>query len=94
MVIVTLLLTVTEPPALKQAGITDNVFMRIQFEALSAFGTVGLSMGITPHLTVVGKVLIILSMFVGRVGPLTLAVGLAARRVPPFQYPEERVWVG
>jgi trk system potassium uptake protein TrkH len=93
-VIVTLLLTVTEPPALKQAGITDNVFMRIQFEALSAFGTVGLTMGITPHLSAVGKALILLSMFVGRVGPLTLAVGLAARPVPPLQYPEERVWVG
>jgi trk system potassium uptake protein TrkH len=51
-------------------------------------------MGVTPHLSVYGKVLIILSMFVGRVGPLTLAVGLAARREPPVRYPEERVWIG
>src|SRR5690606_31121209 len=44
------------------------------FEVVSAFGTVGLSLGITPELTPVGKVLILLTMYAGRVGPLTLAV--------------------
>lgn len=48
------------------------------FETASALGTVGLSMGITPQLSSLGKVLIILMMYAGRVGPLTLAVGLFA----------------
>lgn len=93
-VAVTLALTVTEPEALRRGGITDNIFVRLQFEALSAFGTVGLSTGITPHLSAVGKSLIALSMFVGRVGPLTLAVALAARPSAPIQYPTEQVTVG
>jgi trk system potassium uptake protein TrkH len=93
-VAVTLALTVTEPEALKARGITTNVFVRLQFEVLSAFGTVGLSAGITPALSAYGKVLIILTMFVGRVGPLTLAVALAARPAAGIRYPREQVWVG
>lgn len=46
------------------------------FETASALGTVGLSMGITPELSNLGKILIVLMMYAGRVGPLTLAVGL------------------
>jgi trk system potassium uptake protein TrkH len=91
---VTLALTVTEPEVLKRAGITTNVFVRLQFEVLSAFGTVGLSTGITPALSAYGKALIILTMFVGRVGPLTLAVALAARPSAAIRYPREQVWVG
>jgi trk system potassium uptake protein TrkH len=91
---VTLILTVTEPRALSAAGITTNLFVQIQFEVLSAFGTVGLSTGITPSLSPYGKALIILTMFVGRVGPLTLAVALAARRAVSIRYPQEQVWVG
>lgn len=68
----------------------------ILFEATSAFGTVGLSTGITPRLTTAGKLLITLMMYTGRVGPLTLAVALAERRspAPDVQYPEERVMIG
>ncbi|ADU50944.1 potassium uptake protein, TrkH family [Thermaerobacter marianensis DSM 12885] len=66
------------------------------FEAVSAFGTVGLSLGITPDLAPVSKVLILLTMYAGRVGPLTLAVALTrrGRRPPAVRYPEERVLVG
>jgi len=65
------------------------------FEAVSAFGTVGLSTGITPHLSVASKVLLCVLMFVGRVGSLSLFV-LLVRDTPAsrVRYPEERVMVG
>jgi len=51
-------------------------FMPITFEAASAIGTVGLSMGLTPELSFAGKIVVILLMFAGRVGPLTLGLAL------------------
>lgn len=70
-------------------------FEHIIFEQISAFGTVGLSAGITPALSPAGKMWIIASMFAGRVGPLTIALAVipAARR-SRFVYPQERVMVG
>lgn len=69
--------------------------IRIFFETVSAFATVGLSTGLTPLLTVSGKLLITMMMFMGRVGPLTLAVALAERRQPGVvDFPEERVMIG
>jgi trk system potassium uptake protein TrkH len=65
------------------------------FEALSAFGTVGLSTGITPELDEVGRILLIILMFLGRTGPYTLAVALALReRQRLYRYPEERPIIG
>jgi trk system potassium uptake protein TrkH len=67
----------------------------VAFETFSAFGTVGLSMGITPALSVPGKLILIALMFVGRLGPLTIALALIER--PPqkqIQYPAEGVLVG
>ncbi len=70
-------------------------FMDILFEDLSAFGTVGLSRGLTPHLTVAGRIIIILTMLIGRIGPLTLALTIGGRRVSElYEYPEERVMIG
>jgi trk system potassium uptake protein TrkH len=67
-------------------------FLQIAFEATSAFGTVGLSTGITPSLTPPGKLLIMLLMYVGRVGPLTIVLAVAQReRRGRFQYAEEGV---
>ncbi|HLO02440.1 MAG TPA: TrkH family potassium uptake protein [Symbiobacteriaceae bacterium] len=68
----------------------------ILFEVVSAFGTVGLTAGLTPMLTVAGKLLIALMMFIGRLGPLTLAVALAGRtkQKVPLSYPEDRVMIG
>ena len=75
---------------------TEGVaFVRVLYEAVSAFGTVGLSTGLTPETTAAGRVVLILTMFVGRLGPLTLFVALAAReRQPPYRWPAETVKIG
>jgi trk system potassium uptake protein len=65
------------------------------FEVTSAFGTVGLSLDVTPHLSTFGKVLISVVMFLGRVGPITFIVALAARqRTPHYRYAEEEIAIG
>ncbi|HOD17249.1 MAG TPA: TrkH family potassium uptake protein [Candidatus Cloacimonadota bacterium] len=65
------------------------------FESVSAFGTVGLSMGITSFLSSMSKFLIVVLMYVGRVGPLTLLFALSQRRKPQhFTLPEERIAIG
>jgi len=65
------------------------------FEVVSAFGTVGLSTGITPQLSVASKVCLCVIMFVGRVGSLSLFVLLVRDKHPSrVRYPEERVMVG
>jgi len=71
-------------------------FLTVLFEVTSAFGTVGLSLGITPHLTDVGKIAIILTMFIGRVGPLTLAFVLSQKKNKKahIKYPDERIMIG
>lgn len=71
--------------------------LTLLFEVTSAFGTVGLTLGITPHLSVVGKMVIILTMFVGRLGPLTLGFVLFQklnRQANQIKYPEERIMIG
>lgn len=70
---VALILTITE---------TFN-FTDVFFEAVSAFGTVGLSTGITPELSIWGRFIVMATMFVGRLGPLTLVLALAARAERP-----------
>lgn len=69
----------------------------IAFEVFSAFGTVGLTMGLTPELTDFGKLLIILLMYIGRVGVLTVAFSLmtkARQQEAKYKYPEEGVMIG
>lgn len=69
--------------------------LTLSFETVSAFGTVGLSLGITPHLSPVGKVLIAFTMFAGRLGPLTVALAIWAHQIRiGYRYPEERIMVG
>ena len=72
----------------------DAPFLDLAFEAMSAFGTVGLSRGVTPHLSLPGQVVIEVLMLIGRVGPLTLAFTLANRRPALIQYPAGRVTIG
>lgn len=68
---------------------------RLLFEVVSAFSTVGLSLDVTPQLSEVGRIIIGLMMFAGRLGPLTLVVLLSVReQVPPVTYAEEPVLVG
>ena len=74
----------------------DADFMVIAFEAISAFGTVGLSLGITTQLSVIGKIVITITMFVGRIGPLTLFMALAQRHqiTTAISYPDEEIMIG
>ncbi|MBX7058350.1 MAG: portal protein [Leptospirales bacterium] len=70
-------------------------FLDLAFEVVSAFGTVGLSRGITANLSVAGKLTICLAMFCGRIGALTSFVALIPRRrLPRYRYPGEYVVTG
>lgn len=73
----------------------DSNFLMILFETTSAFATVGLSMGLTPELSIIGKVLICLTMFAGRLGPLTLAYALGPKQGKVlYKYPEGKIIIG
>jgi trk system potassium uptake protein TrkH len=73
----------------------EFTFSQVFFEVVSAFGTVGLSTGITPELTAVGKVVIIAVMFVGRLGPLTLAYALARQHKElRYELPQKDLPIG
>lgn len=74
----------------------DQSFLAIVYEATSAFGTVGLSMGITPFLSVAGKLAITLLMYIGRVGPLTLVLAVGQRSTSRglFERPEGKIIIG
>jgi len=71
-------------------------FLDLAFETVSAFGTVGLSLGATAKLAPLGKLVIVAIMFAGRVGPLTLALllGTSASSTPFFRRPRARIMVG
>ncbi len=76
-------------------GLERNFFLQYLFEVCSAFGTVGLSTGVTPNLSYLGKIIIIVTMFAGRVGPLTLALAIAMQREKViYSYPEEKIMIG
>ena len=64
------------------------------FETVSAFGTVGLSLGATARLDGLGKAIVMLLMLAGRVGPLSLALLLGSRRTARIAYPEAKIMVG
>ncbi|MGB7604637.1 MAG: TrkH family potassium uptake protein [Lutisporaceae bacterium] len=90
-VVATMVLSIVEAPYNKAD------FMTLLFEATSAFGTVGLSQNYTTHLTSAGRIIIILCMFAGRVGPLSLILALvrsAHRNKGHIKYPEDRIMVG
>ncbi|MGG4167374.1 TrkH family potassium uptake protein [Rossellomorea vietnamensis] len=72
----------------------DASFLSLVFEVVSAFGTVGLSMGITGSLSIVGKWVIIIVMFVGKLGPLTLAFSLSRPDKEKIRYPKEDILTG
>ncbi|ALC85023.1 Ktr system potassium transporter B [Bacillus sp. FJAT-22090] len=75
--------------------ITENIpFLPLAFEVVSAFGTVGLSMGITAQLSDIGEVLLCMVMFVGRIGPLTLFFLLMKPKKVHYRYPYDQVFTG
>jgi len=69
-------------------------FIQLLFETVSAFGTVGLTTGITPSLTDLSRILITITMFLGRVGPVTVMVALSAHNAHQAKYIEERLMIG
>lgn len=78
-------------------AVTPFDLMDCSFEVVSAFGTVGLTRGITMSLPVVGKIIIIFIMYMGRIGPLTLALAIARRnhnRSAQIKLPEQRIFIG
>jgi trk system potassium uptake protein TrkH len=89
----TFLLQWTELRAMAHPGVR-GAFLSLNFEAVSAFGTVGLSMGETTGLVPSSKLIVVALMFIGRLGPLTLALGLSRKRRVEYQYAEEPVMVG
>lgn len=70
-------------------------FGELLFETVSAFGTVGLSMGVTPELGLMSKLVVILTMFIGRIGPLTILMALSKKESRAvLKYPEENIMIG
>ena len=84
--VVSLILTLTE----------DGIpFLNLFFDTVSAFGTAGLSTGVPSQLSLAGKILFMITMFVGRLGPLTLALALAPREeATVYRFMQERVKIG
>lgn len=72
-----------------------GLFLELLFEVVSAFGTVGLSTGLTPHLSLAGKLIITGMMFVGRLGPILFLAVIRSYQQPPFyRRPEESMLIG
>lgn len=89
--IATLALCIIEQPKY----CTADFALKNLFEVVSAFGTVGLSAALTPTLAPLSKIVLIITMWIGRVGPLTLALAIATAEEPPqYVYPKERIMVG
>lgn len=83
---VTMILSYTEP---------GQSFMTLIYETTSAFATVGLTLGFTPKLSEVGKILIMLMMYLGRVGPLTVVLALTRNKTNTgIKYPEGKILIG
>lgn len=72
----------------------DGQFIDLAFEVTSAFGTVGLSRGVTSEFDGTGRAIIMTVMFVGRVGPLAIGFFLATRSVPKVKYPAGQIYLG
>jgi trk system potassium uptake protein TrkH len=93
--VIAIALSVSERNAEGWPECQSGYVARTLFEVFSAFGTVGLTTGITPYLGIAGKLIITLTMFVGRIGPLALALTVAGREVTSsVKYPEETVMIG
>lgn len=76
-------------------SVSDLELNVVLFEAISAFATVGLSTGITAKFPATGQFVLVLLMFIGRVGTITVATALALQgKQRPYRYPEERPIVG
>ncbi len=78
-------------------SITESAFrfLDLFFESMSAFGTVGLSTGVTPHLSSIGQLILVVTMFIGKLGPLTVGLSMAQRSERDlYRYSQEPVMMG
>lgn len=97
---VVIVLTGTAGLVITEAGTvphdaTRGLFLELLFESVSAFGTVGLSMGVTSQLSPWGKFMLVILMFTGRLGPLVIAMAIQPPRGKgKFLYAEERIMIG
>ncbi|PRR82895.1 TrkH family potassium uptake protein [Clostridium vincentii] len=92
MIGVTLVMVVTMILSITESGET---FLSLLYEATSAFGTVGLSTGVTQRLSSIGKIIIMITMYCGRVGPLTVLLALAHnKKRNGYKYPEGKILIG
>ncbi len=95
MVILVISLLYVSFASLALLSIEQGDFVKIVFEAVSAFGTVGLSMGLTPELSTASRVIIIITMLIGRAGPLTVALAVGEKKKKlKIRYPKENILVG
>ncbi|WP_244835311.1 TrkH family potassium uptake protein [Clostridium sp. BJN0001] len=73
----------------------NEPFINLLYEATSAFGTVGITTGVTQHLSIVGKIIIIITMYFGRVGPITVILAFISRKKKTgYKYPEAKILIG
>ncbi len=94
-----LLLCLTEADYISADGVAGPPpFLAVLFEAVSAFGTVGLSCGsdggLTPRVSDMGRIILMALMFAGRIGPITLVLAMGRRTGAAYEFPEERVMIG
>ena len=83
---VTMVLSITE---------SNEKFIDLLYEATSAFGTAGITTGVTQRLSTIGKIIIMLTMYCGRVGPLTVALALSSKKKKRgYKYPEGKILIG
>ena len=94
--VVILGLTMTTAAAMIISYLEDLPFLSCLFETVSAFGTVGLTLGITPDLNSASKLILIFLMYLGRVGILTMTYALAIKMddKTKIRYPEAKVMIG
>lgn len=90
-VLATLILLQTEAPSTSNA---QGSFLKVFFEVVSAYSTCGLSMGLTPDLSIPGKIIVFMVMFVGRMGPLFLVSAVTKKQEDGMWYAEEDIMVG
>ncbi|HDZ24570.1 MAG TPA: potassium transporter TrkH, partial [Desulfobacteraceae bacterium] len=91
--IATMALLITELGEMPHVA-SRGKFLELLFEVVSAFGTVGLSTGVTPGLSAVGKIIITMVMFIGRLGPLVIAMAVSRESAPRYYYAEESIMIG
>ena len=89
----TIAILATELRAIPQY-LSRGKFLDLLFEVVSAFGTVGLSTGATAELSMAGKLIVAFVMFIGRLGPLVIAIAVSRRGTSRYHYAEESIMVG